>query len=53
MEEDKFAEIESYLTMDVVYNSAYMTAQYLLMEFKEDLDVKINIVGNQGLKNEI
>ena len=39
--------------MDVVYNSAYMTAQYLLMEFKEDLDVKINIVGNQGLKNEI
>ena len=41
------------ITVKSVYDTTYLTAKYLAEELKDDLDAKINIIGMEGLRDEI
>ena len=53
LDEDAFDKISSAISIECVYNTAYMTAKYLSEELKDYPDAKINVIGNQGLLEEI
>lgn len=53
LSDEQFGEVAHLLTKNTVYNTAYLTAKYLVKELNDDLSAKVLVMGLPGLVDEL